>query len=605
MANQKQFKSRKFKSRGSKDKEFIKEEPRKDSSSKRVNFDNMSQSEFSKLFTRKDSNHVDWVLKKDPASVKLAASIGFSAVPGRGNGFYNAVPGIMRYTWMPTFGSPDSDVLSALKESLYSYVVHANSRNKLYDPNDLLMLVLGCMEVFTKINEMKRVYGLMREWNGSNEYTPDVIIRMMGYNFKDLQFRYPMMLDQLNLLIAEAKQLWIPNTFPVLDRYLWLASNIFMDANTPKAQYFIPVRGMYFMYHETLTKSGGALVPASYNIDPTSTAFYDTIFNLNPTDSNISHNFSVLTWEEHCNMLKNMIRALRNSQDRGIICGDILKAYGPEKIIMPEFLSPEYKTVPSYNPEVQMQIENMNTCLLYPTILFQDIDSNTLQIGYEGNKTTESASVPSRSSYVPSTSATLGSQKFCPNAGLLNFHQSGNPTPEEVLVATRHLTLGMAWNVAWYPFDKSGTTTYKVFYGFKPYCAGTTMVTSIDLVGADKPSANVQPLPVTADSWASIGWHAIGDDSPRVCRNGVVTNEANYSLLGALASFDWHPPYYKAKNFSSPTNIESNLSSMGGYPLNMVDVSTDFEQYTAISKEVISNIHQLCSFSEFDVPVLG
>lgn len=598
------------KSRG----KVIKEQPKKDSKAARVNLDNVRVSDLSKLFTRADSNHVEWDLKKDPTSVKLAASIPFSSVPGRDNGMLNTIPGVMTLTWMPTFGSPHTQTLSALKESLYSYVVHANSRTKLYDPNDLLLMVLAVQEIFTKIAELKRVYGVMRSWHGSNDYTPRLIVQALGFDYKDLVNNYPTMVSDLNLLIAETKQLWVPNTFPVLDRYLWMASNIFQDSDNPKGQYVMYVRGMYLKYDETTYKTGGALIPANYDFSENTESEYSVWdFNCNAMDAAdfkaSALTTGTLTWEQHLQMLRNMIVAIRNSSDRGMICGDILNAYGIDKILTALPLDPNYEVIPGYNPEVMWQIENLITYPNYPTHLYQNMDNNTIFVRYHDMKATVATTKPAiyTTTYDPPTSATTTYQQRFKNA-LLNFHQQTQPTPEQVIVATRNTAVGIQWD----RFVAERLTDFVAIYGPKPVAAGTTIVTGVRMYTAVKrrisntgvinyyaPDEKNFMLAAFAGNAAGFIYYINGTLDP--VSSSEVTSPRFMELW---ESFDWAPHVYNDYVSGAYLPTYRELINERGRDLNGVSVYAEYDLYQVVGIDELARIHDFCSYSEFDIPVM-
>lgn len=524
---------------------------KKDSDTKRVNFDNERESKF--LEDEKDypmnrdkqrmrrtskSNDVSWYTKS-PQLLRSAASIPYSDVVGmplpQGT---LSVPGVMELAWIPYVGGVN-DAINIAANEIYSYVVHANSRNQSYDAPDLMMLVIAGAQVFSAISAGLRAYGLMRRYDQMDYYTPDAILRGCGFNPSDLKSNYSHMWFDLNKLIAQSKQIWIPNTMPVIERWYWLNNQVFMDGDSVKSQYYVLTQTQYFKYDETGSTRGGQLKPT-------------------PMPS---------TWNAYVAMVQSLIDALISSQDRGIIFGDILKAYGPEKLYSLGEITSDYTTVPTYDREVLSQIENATVFGVsnneYGNIA-QDPNTNKIFQGVRNTGLADTTKV------IPASY-----QDCAPNQLVLNFHQKEIPTDAQTMVASRLTSAGFMLA------SKSGGKWY-----VKPYTAGTEIVTAIFIWYNSW--ANGIPTITAYQVDANVN---AGDSS--------VFPNYNYEAMMLYTAFDWAPGIHIAvpTDWTLPTDLN------GGWTVPAASYKVlDYDLYTHIEITMLKRISDTAVLSEFGVP---
>lgn len=379
-----------------------KRQPRRISQNKRVNYDNTRVQKFDKDMDTpisNKSNDIAWYGKANgliegSARLPFSNTTGFTLPYGNKEG----VPGVMALTYMPTIGANgktvNGNIATAAANSYYSYVVHANSRNQSYDAPDLMLATLAGMDALAFIAVGIRAYGVMKLYDQTNRYLPNALLTAMGFDPSDLSSNYSHMLFDINNLIAQASQIWIPDTMPLMQRKFWMNTNIYMDSDSVKGQYYLFVPRLVYKFDERSSEKGTSLTPVMWN-----------------TGENHK-------WADFVNIAKSLISSLVNSQDRGIMFGDILKAYGKEHLYTLSPIDVDYTVTPVYDHEVLTQIENA-TCGPISVgaitqdehgIIMQEWDQNIPDIG--------------RGNYFPSQS-------------VLNFHFKEAPTPDQIMIATR------------------------------------------------------------------------------------------------------------------------------------------------------------------------
>lgn len=519
---------------------------RKDSGSKRVNFDNERESKFIRdeekamkdMAKHSTDNDIRWYAR-NKALLESAGRFSFYNVVGNilplenGNTTTTnkyAVPGILTLCYTPSVGPLNSKALKQAQDSMHSYIVHANSRNESYDGADIMMLVLAGVEVFSAIAAGIRAYGVMQMYDEENFYKPAAILAALGFNSTDLKSNYSRMWYDLNRLIAASKQIWVPNEMPVMERRFWMNTNIYMDGTSNKSQMYAYKQSAYYQYNATIDTVGGGLEKVS---GWTAT--------------------SQMTWANYVAMVDGMLDALINDSDRGLIFGDILKAYGSAALYTIDELPLNYVTPISYNEEVLTQIENATICRGLPDSFNQQADGQ-IYAKYSG------------------TTALGNANSGAPNKVLINFHQKEQPTPEQVMIATRMSACGTTWVF--------GTVnSAQAIVNAQPMVCGTEYATAMIMyayrqTGSAAPVLAAMPL----DNYTNA--------------TGVPTFEYMY----AWSAFDWSPHLYK-------TNMNSTLDPTAPIQYEPGIIFADYENYTFMDSSDLEKLHTTALFSEFGIPI--
>lgn len=577
------------------------EQPRKDSNSKRVNYDNAREDKIAERIKRDARsgmfNDINDFLK-NPGLVQASASIPVAPIVGQPVGRITTPPGIMVFPWLPNWGSfqygPTAQYVQGGEEivfsrppmainqcadTMYSYLVHANSRNYQYNSSDLMMLTAAGQQVFCIIKAMERAYGLIRRYKEQNIYYPDSILETMGFDPNDMRKQFSHMWFDINLLINRTRQIWIPNTMPIINRWIDMNSNLYTDAEGDYSQLYVFVQNRYYMYSEVAMSTGGCLVQAGWK-DVGEDGSY-VIANFTP-GTPTGMNFVTYTWQNWVDTANVMIDRLIQSEDRGIIYGDLLNAYTAEKIVALPEIAVDYTVDPEYSPEISMQIENIKP---WKYILPNGIAQIDNQI------------VP----YYTNVTGAFNLKYISPTNGLINFHTLNAPTPEMMLLATRFATLGtraarvpaINYSPSASPEGPENTADAKpqVVYRWVPATSGSEIVTNVYIVSQ----------PAVAGSKATVrypSFYEIPDPNSGniTWGNGDMSREA----------FDWHPfvTAVKLNSGTTPTGDPTADQANSSLILDLIATECwgDFDLYSQITWEEINRMNDVCFYSLYGVP---
>nr|AVX53401.1 putative capsid [Marmot picobirnavirus] len=483
------------------------------------------------------SNDPKWYAN-NPELMRAAASLPYSVTTGMDLPFgSHAVPGICSIYWKPSFGN--ADALNQAANMVYSTTVHANSRNTRYDAPDELLIILAGAQVFSALAYGIRAFGIMHKYNQVNKYTPKALLQSMGLDYDDLLVNLPNMWFDLNDLISASTQIWIPNIFPLVTRWFWLNSNIYMDAASAKSQHYVYVQDLFYVYSERTSDKGGQLIA-------------DTTWG--HTSDHIDDD-KLHTWADYVALVRRMLNALLSSQDRGIIFGDILKAYGEAKLFVVNPIAAGYEVQYSYDEEVLSQIENAISNRATIQSVNSDADTNSLNFTWEAYNSSQ---------YAGGGYATIENS-------ILNFHQKDTPSVEQNMVATRL---------------KPGPV-----YARKP-AEGEIYMEMLD---------SGSEIVHTFCMWYFGNGTYNSTLFKQVFNSCVRSNQISTSFMATYSAFDWMPWIYIINSVPSLPSAANTSTSQVVLP---DDALGDYQMYTTLNMTSLQKMNRTAIYSELGVPHL-
>lgn len=310
--------------------------------------------------SRKRENDPSWYTRV-PNLVPIAANFPFGAavgtrvnlvypntIDGDGNltqaftSSLQSAPGIMTIHYVPTIGSVEEQSTSAINMAaiqLFAYQRSRNSRSASYDAPDLMMYFLAMRSAYALYAKMVRIYGTMNLASPLSRYLPVALVKAQGVDYDDLMTNMAQFHYLVNQFAYKLGQLNMPAGMSVIDRNIWLNSNIFMDSSTPKSQIYLYDQSVFHRYSEANENTAATLIPK-----------YWEDFAANKTKG--------MTVSEMSTLVTDILQPLLESEDIGTISADILKAYGLENCISVSPIAENYMVMPTWSKEVLSQIEN-------------------------------------------------------------------------------------------------------------------------------------------------------------------------------------------------------------------------------------------------------
>lgn len=309
-------------------------------------------------------------LVEDVARVSYRAPLGSpSRLPSHITGSpinLNALPGIMTIRTVASIGVTGSQEASAINvaaKNIYAFIRHANSGASNYEAADMMMYLLAMDSAYSVYASLCRLYSTVMTASAENWYWIQAMIRAQGFDPTDVRSNVARLRGLINMFAQKLSSFNVPDSLSFFIRHIWMYTNIFKDANIERAQLM-----MYKMaYYHTYSASGGSCTAVQWGTETTSGGI--TVANINTT-------------------INNIINALIMSEDIGIISGDILKAYGSDRMFKTDTIQEEFRVEPTYSEEVLSQINGailVGTPFALNELDFYQNDTGQIRQGGAGN----------------------------------------------------------------------------------------------------------------------------------------------------------------------------------------------------------------------------
>lgn len=259
-----------------------------------------------------------------------------------------SLPGVMAIWTAPTFGwsdNPNSPVNVAAR-NIYSFVRHANSGHANYDAPDLMLYMCAMDSIYSYLSFLKRVYGVISTYSYTNRYYPKAVITAMTVDYDDVQRNLADFRGFINSFAVKVGSMCIPASMSYMAKHMWMYSGLYYDSDQDKAQTYLFVPNNLYRY--ALDTDGAGMLE--------SFSFSDYYTTQGTTD----HDPSYINFEGLRKIADDMLNPILRSEDMNIMSGDILKAFGAANVYKVEGIGETYTVLPSYEPEVLDQIQNMS-----------------------------------------------------------------------------------------------------------------------------------------------------------------------------------------------------------------------------------------------------
>lgn len=394
------------------------------------------------------SNDVSWYipseqLLKDVASFSYAYPLGARLNVGAYGADINnsSIPGIMAIKTSITYGHATEmeSPINVASRKMFTYIRHANSGRSNYDAPDLMIYIAAMDQAFAFLSWMRRLYGVMSTYNSQNRYYARAAVVANGADFDNLITNLANFRTYINTYALKIASMCIPSDLGFVNKHMWMFENIYVDKEIDKAQtyMFVPDHSEWRQF--ALFEDAGAL---------------KNIFEFDGSemgDPDDCYLFKLLTLADIHHIGKNIIEPILDEQDFQIMSGDILKAYGADKVYKAYGITETYSVVPVYDSSVLDQIQNA-TLIGKPQ---WDKGLNGFVYPLVQSPSTTSPFLPNGNVYsAPKFKHPYGFGASLADAGaniwlcdrIVTF-ENNSPTPQQMMEATRLCNIATSYNL--------------------------------------------------------------------------------------------------------------------------------------------------------------
>jgi hypothetical protein len=529
------------------------------------------------------SNDISWYtvdkqLVEDAGKVAFVNAIGSvynTYVDGSGTTKGVTMPSLMSIHFMPTIGytapgMPGTNGRTApvnvMARAMQSHIQKTVSTKLPFNAADLAIHIAAMDSIYLILAWAQRICGLWSSYMVYNRTIPYVYFESFGLDWStyDRDMSMPEFRAKINRLAVDLSRLFIPKEMKVCLRHSWLASKVFTDSLSDKAQQYIfnPSGFWKFTIDESaMTKENLKLYKARK-----SAVNRSAVSSVSTDAALLTTGAGMLEWVDLPNFqdtglagiyafIESLLSEYYTDIDTWTINGYIARAYGEHGVFKIGLIDENYRVEPEYDETILMQIHNMTVCGnvtttsgYRPTIIQEVDDSLTCKI------------------YLNSAHAVP-----CMSKRLLMDMPMAVPTAEQMIEATRLKSVGHLWNVV----GTEDLLTYMQFFG-------TEIVNSITIYDEDTTTRTHCAL------WGSL-------DS----QSGLPTfSYSTVMFIAKVAPFHAAPIFY-ITNESLGTSARPLLNTEWIKPIG------EIENYTCISEFQLQMMHDAAVMGEFYIPEIS
>lgn len=274
--------------------------------------------------------------------------------------------GIMRLDYVPCFGDIYSPThpINVVARDLYDFINARNSRSSAYDPNDLMLYVIGVANAWVIHAWVRRVVGMYNTYSMLNRYWWDPVLASMGVEPITTTSTITDWVDLANYIAMTLNTLAVPNGIKYFERSQMLSETVYADSVSDKASlyYYSPA---YLLKYGYDAEGKGQLVSKF-------TPWTD--HSLTPTNRTLTpHKVKVF--------FDDLVSNLINDTEITLMKADIRKAFGEENCYRLGQLDRSFQHGYIYDGFVNLQTRNATVmdCLTgYNYSITQDMNTNSL-----------------------------------------------------------------------------------------------------------------------------------------------------------------------------------------------------------------------------------
>jgi len=207
---------------------------------------------------------------KDVGSPSFANPIGFDMFEG----FHlhegctispaaSSKPGILtaEFYYGPGYAANKKDPLNTASNKMWNELrkgISGSSRK--YGAADLMMSVEAIDSCYVMVNYIQRFFGIYRRFKQKNAYTPQGFFDAAFIDYDEFGDKVCDYRSRLNLLISALDIFKIPASMQLLIRHSSMVSNIWMDGEDDRCQYYWMIPAGYYTWEDEVDPNGSRLV---------------------------------------------------------------------------------------------------------------------------------------------------------------------------------------------------------------------------------------------------------------------------------------------------------------------------------------------------------
>jgi hypothetical protein len=163
-----------------------------------------------------------------------------------------SVPGIMRVGLLtgPGLSKDDRSPINKAALRLITNIRSKRSGISSYEAADLIQYINMMDTLYQMYMVSCRLYGTLSLVSQRNYYLPKALVEAQGFNFDDMRKNHSNLRYMIYDMAEDISRWAVPNNLSFINRHLEVFSNVYADANDPKAQLYLYVPRHFYVQKE-------------------------------------------------------------------------------------------------------------------------------------------------------------------------------------------------------------------------------------------------------------------------------------------------------------------------------------------------------------------
>lgn len=228
---------------------------------------------------------------KDEQSLRNIFAVPFSERMGdelnlQENFLSKTVQGIKIFTYVPSIGRSvdNNSALTRAANTIYAYIYQGYTSNPSFEAPDLIMYLISVADLISNIAEAKRLYRVLFKLTHWNRYLGKTLYMALcndmsdecAASYDEAKVKLANIRERLNLQMTMIRDSFVlPGSFPIIERWKYLASTILGDGLESKAQLYAYVKTADLLFDDVTYPTGSSiqLVPRKNTVYTTKGLF--------------------------------------------------------------------------------------------------------------------------------------------------------------------------------------------------------------------------------------------------------------------------------------------------------------------------------------------
>lgn len=492
-------------------------------------------------------------------------------------------PGVMVFDIIPSIGNctQAQDPFNRANDAIFTFVRQNKSGQPIYEAPNLGMYNFAMANAYAFYEFITRAYGTTQRYSVLDWYTPKTLVNAMNLDFEDLRDNLADFRTWINSFCYELQQFASPSGIAVHERYKFLFSNIFLDEDTQKAQYYLFNPAGFWIWSE-----GASDNPRH----PVTELTYTPLTAVSPTPT-------LLKFADLVEYGNNLIAPLSKSQDVRNMSADIFTVFGATNLVAPATIDEKFTVTPVCDKRAMMQIENMFIYGDTDTFVGKMYEDSGINAGYVINSETFKPSAQwVQSPYLSYTDETkpkvfISFGNIQPAKWMLNFHLD-DITHDDIMEATRLCGFG---------YDKSIDEDAPL-QEMTIYTHGSEIVSGARIwYYTYIPYTDVHDtakLNLVSHAFDTMNYFATAIGTVSTEMLAVWSDQCD--LMAMLSKFDWHPQV-----FMVPFTLRTINEVTGIYSMWRQDALCDISNFAELTEWQLQQMNRVALYKLFSCTSMG